>query len=111
MAARGLDLAKQWGDRAQEAHALRILGEISIHRNTGSQDQTVGLYEQAMSLAASLGMRPLIARIHLGLGLLHVHTGDRDKALGDLTTAAAGFRDMEMASWLIRTEAEVSRLR
>src|SRR5215813_13115723 len=110
-ASRGLDLAKQWGDRAQEAHALRILGEISIHRNTGSQDQTVGLYEQAMSLAASLGMRPLIARIHLGLGILHAHTGDRDKALGDLTTAAAGFRDMEMASWLIRTEAEVSRLR
>jgi transcriptional regulator with AAA-type ATPase domain/tetratricopeptide (TPR) repeat protein len=110
-AARGLDLARRWGDRAQEAHALRILGEISMHRDASDQDQAIALYEQAMSLAESLAMRPLVARIHLCLGLLHVHSGDRDRALGDLTTAAAGFRDMEMASWLIRTEAEVSRLR
>jgi tetratricopeptide (TPR) repeat protein len=110
-AARGLDLARRWGDRAQEAHALRILGEISMHREVSDQDQAIALYERAMSLAESLAMRPLVARIHLGLGLIHVHSGDRDKALDDLTTAAAGFRDMEMASWLIRTEVEVSRLR
>jgi tetratricopeptide (TPR) repeat protein len=110
MAARGHDLAKRWGDRAQEAHALRILGEISMHRGADDQGRATALYNQAISLAESLTMRPLAARIHFGLGLLHLHGGDRDKARENLTTAAAGFRDMEMASWLMRAEAEVSRL-
>ena len=67
-ASRGIDLAKQWGDRAQEAHALRILAEISVHRDTDDQNQASALYEQAMSLAESLAMRPLVARIHLVSG-------------------------------------------
>jgi DNA-binding NtrC family response regulator/tetratricopeptide (TPR) repeat protein len=110
-AAQGLDVARRWGDRAQEAHALRILGEISMRRGAPDHGQASTLYSKALSLAESLDMRPLSARIHLGLGLLHSRAGDSEKARENLTTAAAHFRDMGMASWLFRTEAEVSRLR
>jgi len=109
-AARGLDLARRWGDHAQEAHALRILGEISMHRSAADHKQASDLYGQALSLAESLGMRPLAARIHLGLGLLHSRSGDPNKARDNFTTGASEFRDMGMASWLFRAEAEVSRL-
>ncbi len=109
-AARGLELARKWRDRAQEAHALRVLAEISTHRGAADGGQGSALYSQALSLAESLGMRPLAARIHLGLGLLHLRAGDPAKARDSLTTAAARFREMGMASWLLRAEAEVSRL-
>jgi DNA-binding NtrC family response regulator/tetratricopeptide (TPR) repeat protein/class 3 adenylate cyclase len=110
-AARGLDVAKRWGDRAQEAHALRILGEISMRRGAADHGQATTLYSQALSLAERLAMRPLSARIHLDLGQLHLRAGESEKARESLTTAATHFRDMGMASWLFRTEAELSRLR
>ena len=110
-AARGLDLARQWGERAQEATALRILGEISMHGDAADRGQAGALYRQALALAESLTMRPLAARIHLGLGRFYLDGEDSQKARDSLTTAAAGFRDMGMASCLCQTEAEMSRLR
>lgn len=110
-ATRGLEVARRWGDRAQEAHALRILGEISMRRGAADHGKAATLYSQALSLAERLAMRPLSARIHLDLGQLHRRAGDSEKARENLTTAAAHFRDMGMASWLFRTEAELSRLR
>lgn len=82
-----------------------------MRRGAADHGRAGTLYSQALALAESLAMRPLSARIHLGLGLLHLRAGDSEKARENLTTAAAHFRDMGMASWLFRTEAEVSRLR
>ena len=45
-------------------------------------------YRQALARADELGMRPLVAHCHLGLGKLYRRTGDGAKAEEHLTTAA-----------------------
>ena len=61
-----------------------------------------------MALAEPLGMRPLVAHCHLGLGKLYRGTGDGAKAQEHLTTAATMCREMGMRFWLERAEAEMT---
>jgi hypothetical protein len=68
-------------------------------------------YRDAMTLATELGMRPLIAHCHLGLGRLAGRTGDGEKARHHLTTAAAMYRDMGMDFWLAQAESVLASLR
>jgi len=63
-------------------------------------------YSRALDRADALGMRPLAAHCHLGLGKLHRRTGDRAKAEEHLATAATMYREMGMGFWLARVEAE-----
>ena len=62
-------------------------------------------YDAAMALASDLGMRPLVAHCHLGLGRLYRHTGDEAKAHHHLTTATTMCREMGMTSWLEKAVA------
>jgi uncharacterized protein HemY len=66
-------------------------------------------YGQAIALATGLGMRPLVAHCHLGLGTLYVRTGDRAKATEHLKTAAMMYREMDMAFWLGKAEAALNQ--
>ncbi|OGK90257.1 MAG: hypothetical protein A2X50_14525 [Candidatus Rokubacteria bacterium GWF2_70_14] len=63
-----------------------------------------------MALAGALGMRPLVARCHLGLGTLCLRTGERQAAREHLTTAATGFREMAMRLWSERAAAALREL-
>jgi hypothetical protein len=65
-----------------------------------------GHYRQAMELAGQLGMRPLLARCHLGLGKLYGRIGRRDEAGQHLATATTMYREMDMQFWLEQAEAE-----
>ena len=62
------------------------------------------------ALADELGMRPLVAHCHLGLGKLYRRTGKRQEAEEHLTTAAAMYREMDMRFWLDEAEAELAAL-
>ena len=55
-------------------------------------------------------MRPLITHCHLGLGKLYRRTGKREQAHEHLTTATIMYREMEMAYWLQKAEAELQAL-
>jgi hypothetical protein len=55
-------------------------------------------------LANELGMRPLVAHCHLGLGELYRRTGNGGKAQQHLTAAATMYREMGMAFWLMQAE-------
>ena len=55
-------------------------------------------------LAEELGMRPLIARCHLGLSKLCRHTGDRAKAGEYVTIARAMYGAMGMGFPLAQAE-------
>ena len=46
-------------------------------------------YQQALALAEELGMRPLVAHCHLGLGRLYSQTDRGEQARAALTTAIA----------------------
>ena len=50
------------------AHALRLLGEVARRREPPDLDQAATHYRQALTLAEAVGMRPLQAHCHLGLG-------------------------------------------
>ena len=64
-------------------------------------------YQQALTMASELGMRPLVAHCYLGLGKLYKRTGTREQAREHLTTATAMYREMDMTFWLERAEAEM----
>jgi hypothetical protein len=52
-----------------------------------------------------IGMSPLVAHYHLGLGKLYRRTGKRESAQEHLTTAATMYREMGMTYWLEQAEA------
>jgi hypothetical protein len=105
-----LTLARERGQRSNEAWTLRLLGEIASHRDPPDVVQAEHDYGEALSLATELGMRPLVAHCHLGLGNLYRRTGDHAKAHEHLTTATAMYREMGMAFWLTKAEQEAMAL-
>ena len=98
-----LTLTRRLGARASEAHALCLTGDVASA--TGAEE-TEGDYHESLALAGELGMRPLVAHCHLGLGTLYRRTGDQAKAQEHVTTATTMYREMGMAYWLEKAEAE-----
>ncbi|MFQ5945749.1 MAG: AAA family ATPase [Anaerolineae bacterium] len=105
-----LRLGQLHGHRLYEGDALRILGEIHLHRAPPEFGGAEASYRQALAMADELGMRPLLARCHLGLGKLYRRTGDRPKAQEHLTMTATMLRQMDMRFWLEQAEAELKAL-
>src|SRR5262249_26972109 len=97
---------RERGERGAEAWVLWMLGEISLQESLGEAHDTAERFTQALALAEQLGMRPLIAHCHLGIGKLHPRAGQREQAQEHLTTAATMYREMGMTYWLERVEAE-----
>jgi class 3 adenylate cyclase/tetratricopeptide (TPR) repeat protein len=108
LAERACQLARERQHRGYEAWALHLLGEIALRSDVGKADEH---YHLAMALAEDLGMRPLVAHCHLGLGKLYRRTGKREQAQEHLTTAATMYREMDMRFWLEKAEAELNMLR
>ena len=105
-----LKLARDGGQRGGEAWALHLCGEIAAHPDSPDPEQAEGHYRQAMALAAELGMRPLLAYCHLGLGKLYRRIGEQDQSREHLTTAATMLREMNMGFWLEKAEQEIKHL-
>jgi class 3 adenylate cyclase/tetratricopeptide (TPR) repeat protein len=104
---RTLALAHAHHERRNQAHALRLLGEIVAQRDPADVALVESHYRQALGLAAELNMRPLVAHCHLGLAKLSRRTGKREQAQEHLTTAATMYREMGMRFWLEQAEAEL----
>ena len=109
-AERALALATQHGERGYEAYGLRSLGEITAHADPPDAKQAESYYREALALAEELGMRPLAAHCHLGLGILYRKVGRGDEARAELTTAAELYRAKEMTFWLEKAETELVQL-
>jgi hypothetical protein len=67
-------------------------------------------YHQALALADELGMRPLVAHCHLGLGSLSLKLGMGDQAHTQISAAIASYRAMEMRFWLSQAEAALAEV-
>ena len=109
LAERALALAREHQERGNQAYALRLLGDIAARREPTQAEQAEAYYRQALALAEELGMRPLQAHCHLGLGTLYVKTGQREQARTELSTAIELYRDMDMTFWLPQAEAALAR--
>jgi tetratricopeptide (TPR) repeat protein len=109
-ARQALDLARQHKERGNEAHALHQLGTAHAHADPPDVEQAEVHYQQALALAEDLGMRPLQAHCHLGLGTLCATIGQREQARAELSAAIALYRDMDMTFWLPQAEAALAQV-
>ena len=104
VAARALELACHHGERGHQAWALRLLGDLALHRSPADLETAKSSYGEARGLASECGMRPLVAHCDLGLGRVFRLTSDRVNAERCLTSAAAAFWEMGMYRELQRAE-------
>jgi tetratricopeptide (TPR) repeat protein len=109
-ARRALDLARQRKERGNEAHALHQLGAVHAHADPPDAEQAEASYRQALTLADELGMRPLQAHCHLGLGKLYAKTGRRAEARAALSAAIELYQAMGMTFWLPEAEAALAQV-
>ena len=110
LAERALAHAREHQERGNQTYALRLLGDIAAHRTPPNVDATAAHYHQAQALAEELGMRPLQAHCHRGLGMLYAATGQQEPARAALATAVKLYRSMEMTLWLPETEAALAQV-
>jgi class 3 adenylate cyclase/tetratricopeptide (TPR) repeat protein len=101
--------AREHKERGAEAWTLRLLGDIAMHRDPLEAEAAEAHYRQALALAEELGMRPLQAHCHLGLGMLYGKIGQLEGARAELSTASELYRAMEMTFWLHPVEAALAQ--
>jgi class 3 adenylate cyclase/tetratricopeptide (TPR) repeat protein len=104
-----LTLSRKHTERGHEAHALRLLGELSVD-NPLALDESETFYRQAIAQAQQLEMRPLVAQCYLGLGQHHHRAGRRMSAETYLRKAVALCRELDMPFWLERAQDQLASL-
>ena len=110
LAARLLELSRTYTGSGYQAHAYRLLGDVAMRREPPDIDQATAHYCQALALAEDLGMRPLQAHCHHGLGTLYARSGQREQARAELLTASTMYQAMDMTFWLPETEATLAQV-
>ena len=104
-----LVLARTQGERGYQAYALHLLGDIAARREPPAFEPAAAYYRQALALAEELGMCPIVAHCHLGLGTLYATLGRPEQARPELTTAIELYRAMQMQFWLPQAEAALAQ--
>jgi tetratricopeptide (TPR) repeat protein len=110
LAARALEYFQTHQHRGREAYALHLLGDIATQCEPLEPKPVEAYYQQALALAEDLGMRPLAAHCHLGLGTLYAATGQQEQARAECSIAIELYKAMEMTFWLPRAEAALAQV-
>jgi class 3 adenylate cyclase/tetratricopeptide (TPR) repeat protein len=110
LAERARALACEHQGRGEQAYALRILGDIAAHCDPPESALAEAHYRDALALAVELGMRPLVAHCHLGLGRLYGQMGRVEPARAELSAAIELYRAMAMTFWLPQVEATLAQV-
>jgi class 3 adenylate cyclase/tetratricopeptide (TPR) repeat protein len=109
-AMRALDLSRKHRERGWQADALRLLGDIALQRDLPDAQAAEECYRKALALGQELGMRPLLAHCHHGLGGLYRKRGQQEQARAELSTAIDLYGAMEMTCWLNQAKAALARV-
>jgi class 3 adenylate cyclase/tetratricopeptide (TPR) repeat protein len=109
LARSALALARDLKAQGNEAYALWLLGKIHAYQDPQEVEAAEAAYRQALNLAEELGMRPLLAHCHLGLGTLYAKVGRLAQGHAALSTAIGLFQAMAMTFWLPRAEATLAQ--
>jgi tetratricopeptide (TPR) repeat protein len=100
-----LTLARDHKQRGYEAYALRLLGAIAAQGEPPDVALSATHYRYALALAEELGMHPLAAHCHLGLGTLYGKTQQWEQARTEVAVAHEMYQSMEMTGWRLQAEA------
>jgi len=106
-AIRARGLTRELGQRLHEAYALRLLGESLASKDASGAHES---YCAALVLAEELGLRPLIAHCHLGLGKLCRPKGEQAQMQDHLAAAMAMYGEMGMTHWREQAQEELKAL-
>ena len=85
-------------------------GEVLVWTGEPGTASPVAPAPARASLAEALGMRPLVAHCHLGLGRLYHQTGRGEQARAALTAAIGLYHAMDMTFWLPQAEAALAQV-
>ena len=96
-------------EEALHRSLAQLQGEVTAHREPPEAEQVETHYRQALALTEELGMRPLQAYCHLGLGSLYGKMGRREQARAHLSTTIELYRAMDMTFWLPQAEAALAQ--
>jgi predicted ATPase len=109
LAAHTLAQAREYQERGYQANVLCLLGDIAVRCEPLESALAEAHYQQALALAEALGMRPLQAHCHFGLGTLYAKIDRREQARAELSAAIALYRAMDMAFWLPQAETVLAQ--
>jgi class 3 adenylate cyclase/tetratricopeptide (TPR) repeat protein len=110
LAERALQLSRTHKERGHEAWSLKLLGDVALRHNPPKTQQAESYYRHASAVSLELGMRPLRAHCHLGLGELYAQIDQSDKAQKELSTAIDLYRLMEMRAGLREAEIALAKI-
>jgi class 3 adenylate cyclase/tetratricopeptide (TPR) repeat protein len=105
LADRAVELSQLHHERGHSAWAMKLLGDIASDQDSPDMDAAETHYRRALALADELGMRPLAAHCHLGLGRLYHQGSQSARARVELADAMELYRSMEMNFWLREAES------
>ena len=109
-ACQAFDLARQLKACGEEARALFQQGAVHAQASPPDVQRAEARYQEALTLSEALGMRPLQAHCHRGLGTLYAKTGRPEQACAALATAIELYRAMAMTFWLPQAEAALAEV-
>jgi hypothetical protein len=89
-------------ERGHEGWSLRLAGDALSALRPEDEQEITDTYESALAIADELGMAPLRAHCHLGLGRLARRARRSADAEGHCAIAQALFEAMGMTRWLER---------
>ena len=97
-------------ERGNQASYLRLMGEFTALSDAANVEQAIDFSRQALTLAEELGMRPLAAHCHRGLGKLYSQIEQAEQARVELPIAIEMYRNMEMTFWLLEAAAALDEM-
>ena len=109
-ASRLAEYSEKGGFKTIQARVSHLLGDIDSRLNWTEMKDTEAHYLHALDLANQLGMSPLVAHCHLGLGRLYALNKNFDSAKQQLSGAAKLYQKMKMDYWLKQVDAELSKI-
>jgi len=107
-AGRALELSRKRGERGNEGWSLRLIGDALSVRRPDSEPEIADSYRSALAIAEELGMEPLRAHCHLGLGRLERRACRPAEAERHHGIARKLLEAMAMTRWLDGPQGEAS---
>jgi DNA-binding winged helix-turn-helix (wHTH) protein/tetratricopeptide (TPR) repeat protein len=105
LAQEALAIARERQERGVEGYALHLLGALAASGTSPDVTLAATYYQQALTLAKELSMRPLMAHCHLGLGQVYAQMAQREQTYAELSAAMMLYQAMHMSFWYSQVEA------
>jgi tetratricopeptide (TPR) repeat protein len=108
---RALGLADLGEEHGSRAWTLRLAAEVALAQGLENAERAADHYQAALAVATDLGMRPLQAHCHLGLGKLYRRIDRLAESRTELSAATTLFDELGMGLWLLEATAELANVR